>query len=376
MEPFREGLRTAHTLSSSHTKKAPMTTKTPRVVVIDDSKLKQAFLKNILAQDYTVFTFSSVKEALPHLESIAPSCFLMDMERPGEDPVSSIQSIRSIPSISEVPIVMITSINDVESEELLLQCGCDDYVGNRFAPKVICSRVTHLVELYGYRKELEKRVEEKMQSVMELQDAIMLMLSDLVECRDTLTSGHARRTRAYASCLMKQMLAEGSYKDQLTNDFVRDLIRAAPLHDVGKVGIPDDILNKPAQLSEVEFEAMKRHTIIGAQAIRHAIMKIHDNSFLKILQDIAFTHHERWDGSGYPLGLREESIPLAGRIMAIPDVYDALVSTRPYKEPFSHEKALSIIKKNIGTHFDPLIGNAFLHCEQQFKEISQTYKDM
>ena len=221
----------------------------PNIVIIDDSKLKLSFLKNILGEDYTVFTFSSVKEAMPNLVSISPSCFLMDMERPGEDPISSIQNIKSFPTLKEVPIVMITSTNDVESEELLLRCGCDDYVGNRFAPKVICSRVTHLVELYGYRRDLEKRVEEKMQSVMELQDAIMLMLSDLVECRDRLTSGHAQRTRAYSRCLLEQMRREGSYSEQLTDVFIRDLVRAAPLHDIGKVGIPDAILNKPGPLT-------------------------------------------------------------------------------------------------------------------------------
>ena len=343
---------------------------TLHVVVIDDSKMKQRFLTAILENEYIVHTFSSVKEAKPHLEEIGPVCFLMDMERPGEDPVASIRAIKDNPKLSETPIIMITPTSDVETEQRVLECGCDDYVGNRFAREIIKTRVNHLVELFEFRKNLEKRVEQKTQSVMELQDAIMLMLSDLVECRDTLTSGHAQRTRDYMECLVCQLQANNHYVKELHEDFVRDLVRAAPLHDIGKVGIPDAILNKPGKLTEEEFEQMKRHTIIGAQAIMHTISKVHDNSVLRVLRDLAMSHHERWDGKGYPLGLQGESIPLSGRIMAIPDVYDALVSERPYKKPFSHEKAVSIIKEGIGSHFDPFIGEAFLDCELQFRYIA------
>ncbi|MBO6171126.1 MAG: HD domain-containing protein, partial [Desulfovibrio sp.] len=148
-------------------------------------------------------------------------------------------------------------------------------------------------------------------------------------------------------------------------------VRAAPLHDIGKVGIQDAVLNKPGRLTADEFNDMKRHTILGASAIAHAMKTLHENAFLCVLRDVVFSHHERWDGTGYPLGLSGQSIPLSGRIMAIPDVYDALVSKRPYKEPFSHEKAVRIIREGIGTHFDPLVGEAFLRCEQDFARIAQ-----
>ncbi len=351
------------------------TAEASHVVVIDDSKMKQRFLKAILEKDYTVHTFSSVREAMSQLGAVEPSCFLMDMERPGEDSVASIRTIKDNPKLSEVPIIMITPTSDVETEHRVLECGCDDYVGNRFAREIIRVRVNHLVELFEFRKNLEKRVEQKTQSVMELQDSIMLMLSDLVECRDSFTSGHAQRTRDYMECLVCQLQANQHYVSELHEEFVRDLVRAAPLHDIGKVGIPDAILNKPGKLTSEEFETMKKHTIFGAQAIMHVLDKLHDNAFLRVLRDLAMSHHERWDGTGYPFGLQGESIPLSGRIMAIPDVYDALVSERPYKKPFPHEKAVAIIKEGIGSHFDPFIGQAFLDCELQFRYIAMCQEE-
>ncbi|MBO5490347.1 MAG: response regulator, partial [Desulfovibrio sp.] len=343
----------------------------PHIVIIDDSKLKQLFLSEILKSEFAVFAFASEREALPRLPDIRPECILLDMERPGEDGFQTINHIKSLPVTAGVPLILITSTDDGETERRALEHGVVDFVGNRYAPAVIRNRVKNQVELYGYRRELERRVNLKTRSVLELQDAIMFMLSDLVECRDSLTSGHARRTRDYMERLIRQIIADGSYVEALTPELVRDIVRAAPLHDIGKVGIQDAVLNKPGRLTADEFNDMKRHTILGASAIAHAMKTLHENAFLCVLRDVVFSHHERWDGTGYPLGLSGQSIPLSGRIMAIPDVYDALVSKRPYKEPFSHEKAVRIIREGIGTHFDPLVGEAFLRCEQDFARIAQ-----
>ena len=152
------------------------------------------------------------------------------------------------------------------------------------------------------------------------------------------------------------------------------MIRASPLHDIGKIGVRDAILNKPGRLSKEEFEEIKRHTIFGASAISRAMQTVHDGSFLQVLRDMTFSHHERWDGTGYPLGLDGERIPLVGRIMAIADVYDALISRRPYKDPMSHEQAVGIIREGIGSHFDPVVGAAFLACEADFHSIAQTHR--
>ncbi|MBO4313050.1 MAG: response regulator [Desulfovibrio sp.] len=343
----------------------------PPIVVIDDSHLKQLFLTEVLKNDFTVFAFSSEHDALPRLDEIRPKCFLVDMERPGEDGFETIRHIKEMPVVAKVPIILITSTNDPETESRVLASGGVDFVGNRFSPEIIRNRVKIHVELYGYRCELEERVREETHKVIELQDAIMLVLSDLVECRDSMTSGHAIRTRDYADCLIRQLLADGRYAEELPPGVVRDIVRAAPLHDIGKVGIPDAILNKPGRLTDNEFNEMKRHTIFGASAILHAMKTLQDNTFLLVLRDMAFSHHEHWDGSGYPLGLAGDRIPLCGRIMAIPDVYDALISERPYKGSIPHEKAVEIIRQGIGTHFDPVIGEAFIACEKDFRKISE-----
>ena len=342
------------------------------VVIIDDNRLKRQFLADILKNDFSVHVFPSEKEALPALPGLKPQCILLDMERPGEDCFQTIRNIRKNPVLAGVPLVFITSIADNEAERLVLENGGADYLGNRFSPGIIRTRVKNLAELYGYRCDLERQVEKKTQSVLQLQDAIILVLSDLVECRDEKTSGHAQRTRDYVARLIDQLLADGIYTEDLTPEFIRDIIRAAPLHDIGKIGIRDLVLNKPSKLTPEEFEEIKRHTIVGGSAIEHAMKGVHDNSFLRVLRNMAFTHHERWDGTGYPLGLCGASIPLCGRIMAIPDVYDALVSERPYKTPLRHEDAVELIREGVGKHFDPLVGRAFLACEQDFEKISQS----
>ena len=239
---------------------------------------------------------------------------------------------------------------------------------------MIRARVMHHAELYGYRRHLEERVSENTQTIFELQDAIMMALSELVECRDSNTAGHAQRTRDYVARLLHQLKADGNYVDVLTDGYVRDMVRAAPLHDIGKVGVRDAVLNKPGRLTEEEFEEMKRHTVFGAMSINKAMKAVQDSSFLLVLRDISLSHHERWDGKGYPLGLSGERIPLSGRIMAMADVYDALVSQRPYKTPISHERAVEIIAEGVGTHFDPLVGAAFLACSDDFQEISKRHR--
>ncbi|MBQ4133508.1 MAG: response regulator [Desulfovibrionaceae bacterium] len=346
----------------------------PSVVVIDDSRLKRQFLVETLKSEFAVHDFASSREALPLLASLRPQCILLDMDRPGEDGLEDIRNIKADPYTAEVPVIFITSFSDHAFERRALASGASDFVGNKFSQEVILARVKHHVELYSYRTLLEEKVREKTQTVFELQDAIMMALSELVECRDSNTAGHAQRTRDYVARLISQLLSNGSYANMLTEAYVRDMVRAAPLHDIGKVGVRDAVLNKPGKLTEEEFDEMKRHTVFGAMAINKAMKAVHDSSFLSVLRDISLSHHERWDGKGYPLGLNGDRIPLSGRIMAIADVYDALVSRRPYKDPLTHEKAVEVICEGVGTHFDPLVGKAFLDCAEDFREISQRHR--
>lgn len=351
-----------------------MATPPKHIAIIDDNRMKRQFLAGLLEDAFSIHAYGSGEAALKEITHLDLQCILLDIDMPGEDGFQVIRRIKAIPAIADVPVIFVTSLSDKDIERRGLESGAVDFVGNQFAPEIIRARVLHHVDLYGYRCRLEERVRENTKTIFELQDAIMVALSDLVECRDENTAGHAQRTRAYVERLIRQLREDGNFHEELTDGFVRDMIRASPLHDIGKIGVRDAILNKPGRLSKEEFEEIKRHTIFGASAISRAMQTVHDGSFLQVLRDMTFSHHERWDGTGYPLGLDGERIPLVGRIMAIADVYDALISRRPYKDPMSHEQAVGIIRDGIGSHFDPVVGAAFLACEEDFHSIALTHR--
>lgn len=344
--------------------------KPSRVVIIDDNKLKSAFLAKILGDSFEVHTFISAAEAISNLALLDPRCILLDLERPGEDGFQTIHDIKSHPGLGDVPLILITATSDADTERRVLASGVADFVGNQFSQEIIRTRVEHQVQLYNYRCGLEKRVLEKTRSVEELQDAIMVGFSYLVEQRDLVTSGHAQRTQSYIRCLIRECQTRDVYAQELTPELGKDIIRAAPLHDMGKIGVRDAVLNKPSSLTAEEFEEMKMHPIFGATAVGRMIQGLRDHAFLKVLRDIVISHHERWDGSGYPLGLRGRSIPISGRLMAIADVYDSLISERPYKPALSHEEAVLTISQGIGTQFDPILGHIFMECTDEFAEIA------
>jgi putative two-component system response regulator len=200
-------------------------------------------------------------------------------------------------------------------------------------------------------------------------------MATLAEYRDPDTGGHIKRTREYIKVLAEKLQKSPKYSNLLNSTIIDMLYKSAPLHDIGKVGVPDNILLKPERLTDNEFEIMKRHTLMGRDVIRAAVADLGKESFLKFAEEMAYTHQEKWDGSGYPQGLRGEDIPLSGRLMALADVYDALISTRPYKKPYSHREAIRSIKIASGKHFDPEIVDAFLELEEIFRKIAYKYAD-
>ena len=215
-------------------------------------------------------------------------------------------------------------------------------------------------------------VERKSAQVSRLQNGLILVLADLVESRDQCTGDHVRKTAAYCEIILRQMQKEGIYADQLSEDFIDEVIHSAPLHDVGKIRISDTILNKPGRLTEEEFKVMQSHTSSGGEIINKAIVTVGEESeYLNEAKNMASYHHEKWNGMGYPNGLKGEEIPLSARVMAVADVFDALVSRRSYKEPFSVEKALEIIRKDSGSHFDPLVVQAFLNAEDEVRRVQK-----
>jgi putative two-component system response regulator len=231
-----------------------------------------------------------------------------------------------------------------------------------------------MLTVFKFRLE-EKKVLARTKELLLTQDSTIESMATLAEYRDPETGGHIKRTREYIKILAEKMKEKLEYKDILTDSVIEMLYKSAPLHDIGKVGIPDNILLKPGDLTEEEFEIMKRHTLMGRNVIMAAETNLGRESFLKFAEEMAYTHQEKWDGSGYPRGLREEEIPISGRLMALVDVYDALISRRPYKKPYPHREAINSIKIASGKHFAPDVVGAFLELEKDFRDIAFKYAD-
>ena len=229
-----------------------------------------------------------------------------------------------------------------------------------------------IAETVGYLEDVEAKGEE----IAHMQNGLIYVLADLVESRDKNTGDHVRKTAAYVRLIMQKMKEKGLYPDKLTDEYIADVVNSAPLHDVGKIMVSDVILNKPGKLTDEEFAIMKSHTTAGNQIIASAMSLVSASGYLKEAKNLATFHHERWDGSGYPRGIAGEEIPLSARVMAVADVFDALVSKRSYKEPFTFEKAMDIIREGAGTQFDPQIAEIFMESAEEARQISVAHESM
>jgi putative two-component system response regulator len=278
----------------------------------------------------------------------------------------AIKILKSKPQTADIPVIFLTSKSDPHSElEGFIQ-GAVDYVSKPFSPQLLLKRVdVHVLvesqkkELQHYAETLEKRVSEKTQEVVQLQSAVLRAMANLVESRDDVTGGHVERTERFLKIMLEEMIKQKTYQDILENWNLNIILKSAQLHDVGKIHIRDSILLKPGALTDEEWEEMKKHTTFGENVIKKIQEDAKESEFLTHAKTMAGTHHERWDGSGYPYGMAGSNIPLEGRLMAIVDVYDALISERPYKKPFSVEQAMHIIKSESGTQFDPALVEVF-----------------
>lgn len=345
------------------------------IMIIDDNVTNLSVAKQVLTGEYNVIPVTSGEKALALLERIHPDLILLDIEMPGLNGFETIKFLKANNEIKDIPIIFLTSLDDQGNELEGLQLGAMDYITKPFSASLLLKRIKIHIDLFNYRHNLEKIVREKTEIIKELQYAIIHTITDLVERRDGSTGGHVMRTQAFVKAMIDALISEGCYQETLLKmdcDMVAD---ATPLHDVGKIGIPDQILLKPGKLSDEEFNIMKQHVEIGEAALRKALDLTRDKEFLEYALVLAAFHHEKWDGTGYPNGLAGQDIPLLGRIMAIADVYDALVAKRPYKEPFSHNKAVEILRNSAGSHFDPILIEVFLKIENVFYEISQKIYD-
>ena len=356
-----------------------METVPKKIIIVDDNVINLTAARNALVQKYDIFTVTSGTKLFQMLDKLMPDLILLDIDMPVMDGYEVIKILKGSAKTSEIPVIFLTAVIDPQSELKGLSLGAIDYITKPFSQELLLKRIeVHLFvesqkkRLMIYSNNLEEVVEEKRKTIFELQNTILKTVAELVESRDNITGGHIERTQNYLKFLVDALIKHGVYTEELSSWDVGLFIMSSQLHDVGKISIRDNILLKPAKLTTEEFFEMKRHTAFGMNIIRKIEESTKENAFLKHARILAGSHHEKWDGSGYLLGLKGDAIPLQGRLMAIVDVYDALTNTRPYKEALSHETALEIIRQGIGEHFDPLIGEIFLEHEDELKQIAGT----
>ena len=356
----------------------------PTILVVDDTPENLTMMSFLLKELYKVKVANHGQKALRiAVSEPQPDLILLDIMMPEMDGYEICRQLRQDPQTRNIPIIFLTAKSSVEDEEFGLGLGAVDYITKPISPPVVLARVkTHLSLkasadfLRSKSDYLEQEVAKRTREISAIQDVTILAMASLAETRDNETGNHIRRTQHYVKALAEALRQQPKFAAELDDYTIAMLFKSAPLHDIGKVGIPDRILLKPGRYEPEEFAIMKRHPLLGLQAIEHAEQSLGMSvDFLNMAKEIAYGHHEKWDGSGYPQGLAGEAIPLSARLMALADVYDALISRRVYKEGMPHHQAAEIIAQGRGSHFDPDMVDAFFQIEQTFVAIAQRYLD-
>ena len=356
-----------------------------KIVLVDDNMANLTMGRNMLKTFYEVYPAPSAAKFFEILENVIPDLVLLDIEMPDMNGYEAIKKMKADSRFTDIPVIFLTAKSDESSELEGFNLGAVDYISKPFSGPLLLKRIANQLlivqqkkdllasqtALKDYADNLEIKVRDKTRTVIDLQNAILSTVADLVEFRDKSTGGHIFRTQLYLKALAEELILEGTYADEVKKWDMDFFLPSAQLHDVGKIAITDLILNKPGKLTPEEFEIMKTHVTVGVDAIEKIMQNTDEHAFLNHALLIAGTHHEKWDGSGYPVGLNGLNIPLEGRLMAIADVYDALIAIRPYKKAFTHEEAYKIIEDGAGTHFDPVLVNVFLRVEEEFKKAAQ-----
>lgn len=330
------------------------------VLIVEDDLKVHNLAVQALGKEYRVSTIDSADGALKFMTEYKPDLILMSAKILEMDDLGLMDMLRNISGMRGIPVIFIIPQGDTQTEERVHKLGAADVITKPFIKETLLKRVNTQLELEGYR--------DNTLEFIGAQEAISVSIAELVECRDITTGGHLKNTTVYFKLLLQEVLNHEEYKDLIPTENVMDLLRAAPLHDIGKIGISDDILRKASTLNYDEFEYMKTHTILGKETFEKIMKETGETRFLKLARDLAYCHHERWDGSGYPSGLKGDEIPLYARILTIADVYDALTSRRTYKEAYSHPEAVKIIREGKGSIFDPDLVEIFLNIQKQFEQ--------
>lgn len=346
------------------------------ILVVDDDKTNLTLAQKILLPYYRIAASNSGMAALKYLEHNRPDLILLDINMPEMDGFEVMEKLRGKEETKSIPVIFLTADNLAETEVKCFQIGAVDYVAKPFVPDILLSRVAKTIELEQYRNNLENMVKEQADKIMEnarrismIQDSVIIGMANLIESRDGSTGKHVKNTQTYVRMIADELHKRNLFPVELTQEYIQDLCKAAPLHDVGKIKVPDAILQKPGKLTPEEFDTMKLHTTYSRKIIQTIIGDVEDEHYVRIVEDIAMYHHERWDGTGYPTGLAGDNIPLAARIMSVADVFDALYEERVYKPPIRPvERIMQIMSEGRGTQFDPVIVDVFMEMLPMLKE--------
>jgi len=347
------------------------------IILVDDNVSNLTQGKNILQAHYKVYPAPSAAKLFKTLEMITPDLILLDIRMPEMNGYETIKKLKSDPRYEDIPVIFLTGLDEVDREVEGFDLGAADYITKPFSAPLLLKRIAKELlivqqrkDLQNYANHLENMVREKTAAIFNLQNTVRATVADMVELRDNSTGGHISRTQRYMKALMDALVNDGIYADEIESWNIDLFLQSAQLHDVGKVAITDLILNKPDKLTRDEFEIIKTHVSAGVEVVEKIMRHETEQAFLRHALFVAGTHHEKWDGTGYPTGLKGIDIPLEGRLMAIVDVYDALVSERPYKRAFTHDEACKIIEDGAGTHFDPLLVSAFQKVKDEFGRVT------
>ncbi len=377
-------------MASLNTASAGISRDQPTILVVDDMPENIALMRRLLApKGYTIAEALGGVAALEVVATDPPDVILLDLIMPDMNGFEVCDRLKRDLNTRHIPIIIITGVAEHDANIRALEAGVDDFLIRPIDPVLLDARIRSSVKskalqdqiikyqrrLEGDNLALEERVRERTAQLERTQQVTMFSMARLAESRDPETGEHLERMRRYVREIAIEMGSWAKYEGIIDSGFVEILYYSSPLHDIGKVGIPDQILLKPGKLTPEEFDIMKTHTLVGGDTLKAADEEAGGNSFLTMGRDIAYYHHEKWDGNGYPYGLQGEDIPLPARIVALGDAYDALTSKRPYKEPFSHEKSRDIILEAAGTHFDPDVIEAFKARDTRFIRIRDQYQD-
>jgi len=356
----------------------------PTILVVDDAPQNLSLMVGLLCDQYAVRVARNGVQALEIARSSTPpDLILLDVVMPEMDGYTVCRQLKADPLTADIPVIFLTAKSEMEDEQQGFELGATDYITKPISSPLMLARVKTQLALKAsadFLRDknvfLEREIARRTEEVRAVKEATIVMLASLAETRDNETGNHILRTQHYVRALALALRNHPRFSGMLNDRNIDLLFKSAPLHDIGKVGIPDSILLKPGPLTKSEFDIMKTHTTLGRDAIEAAERRLgRPVAFLQFAKEIAYSHQEKWDGSGYPQGLASDDIPLSARLMAVADVYDALISRRVYKPAFPHEQAVEIIMSGRGKHFDPDITDAFWRTREECRKIAGLFAD-